>query len=116
MIEFVNQLAGNAEKCREYMRVCVVAAVVSEALTFLAAASEGDAVPLDGLYEALTATWVPYVKVLREHKDMAIAIINAAVKHAEAFGEVRDGKITRDGLLRMAIHIDTARSFLRCVI
>jgi phosphoglucomutase len=73
-------------------------------------------VPLDGLYEALTATWVPYVKVLREHKDLALTIINAAVKHAEAFGEVRDGKITRDGLLRMATHIDATRNFLKCVI
>jgi hypothetical protein len=28
--------------------------------------------PLDGLYETLTAAWVPYVKVLREHKDVAL--------------------------------------------
>ncbi len=116
MIELVNQLAGDVERCREYARFCVVAAVVSDALTFLAAAADGDAVPLDNLYETLTATWVPYVKVLKEHRDLATDIISRAAKYAEARGEVRDGKITRDGLLLMSFHIDTIRSFLNCVI
>jgi hypothetical protein len=117
MIELANQLTGSVEMCREYVRICVVAAVVSDALTFLAAAAE-DAVPLDGLYEALAATsmWVPYVKVLREHKDVALDIIKRAVKYAEAHGEVKDGKITRDGLLHMASHLDIVRSFLNCAI
>jgi nucleotide-binding universal stress UspA family protein len=120
MIELANQLADSVERCREYMRFCVVAAVVSEALTFLAAVE--DTVPLDSLYEALAATWVPYVKVLKEHKDVAIEIINKAVKYAEARGEVREGKVTRDGLLFMSSHLDATshldaiRSFLNCVI
>jgi len=116
MIELANQLADSVEKCREYMRFCVVAAVVSDALTFLAAAAGEDAVPLDSLYEALTATWVPYVKVLKEHRDVAVDIINRAAKYAEARGEVRGGKVTRDGLLSMASHLDAIRSFLKCVI
>jgi len=115
MMELVNQLAGSVERCREYVRVCVVAAVASDALTFLAAAAE-DAVPLDGLYEALAATWVPYVKVLKEHRDVALDIIKRAVKYAEARGEVKDGRVTRDGLLYMASHLDTVRSFLNCAI
>jgi hypothetical protein len=114
MIELINQLADSAERCREYMRFCVVAAVVSDALTFLAAVE--DAIPLDSLYEALAATWVPYVKVLKEHRDVAIDVINKALKHAEARGEVRNGKLTRDGLLFMASHLDAVRNFLNCVI
>jgi len=116
MIELVNQLAGNAERCREYVRICVVAAVVSDALTFLAAATSEDAVPLDSLYETLTATWGPHVRVLREHRDIAIDIISRAAKHVEARGEVRNGKISRNGLLLMASHLDAVRSFLDCVI
>ena len=115
MMELVNQLAGSVERCREYVRICVVVAVASDALTFLAAAAE-DAVPLDGLYEALAATWVPYVKVLKEHRDVALDIIKRAVKYAEARGEVKDGRVTRDGLLYMASHLDTVRSFLNCAI
>ena len=116
MIELVNQLADNAERCREYVRICVVAAAVSDALTFLAATSDEDATPLDSLYEALTATWGPHVRVLREHRDIAIDMINHAAKHVEARGEVRNGKISRDGLLLMASHLDAVRSFLDCII
>ncbi|MFZ8839016.1 MAG: hypothetical protein ACO2PM_08820 [Pyrobaculum sp.] len=116
MIELANQLAGSAEKCREYVRFCVVSAVVSDALTFLATAANEDAVPLDSLYEALTATWVPYVKALREHRDVAADIISRAAKYAEVRGEVCGGKVTRDGLLLMASHLDAVRSFLNCVI
>jgi hypothetical protein len=116
MIELVNQLVSNAERCREYMRICVVAAAVSDALTFLAAMSNEDATPLDSLYEALTATWGPHVRVLREHRDTAIDIISRAAKHVEARGEVRNGKISRDGLMLMASHLDAVRSFLDCVI
>jgi hypothetical protein len=114
MIEFTNLLASDAEGCREYMRFCVVTAVVSDASTFLAAVE--DAVPLDSLYKALAATWVPYVKVLKEHKDVAVDIINKAVKYAGTRGEVRSRKITRDGLLFMSSHLDAIRSFLNCVI
>jgi hypothetical protein len=113
MIELANRLAGDAERCREYMRFCIVAAVVSET-TFLAAVE--DAVPLDGLYEALAATWVPYAKVLKEHRDVALDVINKAIKYVEARGEVRGGKVTRDGLLLMASHLDAIRSFLNCII
>ncbi len=115
MIELANQLAGDVERCREYMRVCVVAAVASDALTFLAATAD-DMVPLDNLYKALTATWVPYVRVLKEHRDVAVDIINRALKYAEARGEVRNGKVTRDGLLLMSSHLDAIRSFMKCVI
>jgi hypothetical protein len=98
--------------CREYVRTCVVGTILFDALMRLAAASKGR-VPLEKLYEAV-ASQTALGDVLNKHRELASEMLDKTVKYLEMHGEIRNGTATRDALLKMAIHIETAMVFLGC--
>jgi len=127
IMQIVDRLTGqDIAKCREYMRLCIVSAGLADALA--AIARRRDAVPLAELYDDVVAAGSAFASVLAKNRDLVTYLLNSTVKYLLEFDEGRgEAKhvvlrgldpiaVTKEGLLLMAAHLDTARAFLGCII
>lgn len=101
----------NEDKCREYVRTCVVGTLISEALMRLAVSKKK--VPVEELFEAVESH-VMNSDVLHKYRDFAAEILGRTIKYLEMRGDIKNNMATRDGLMKMAVHIETALLFLGC--
>ncbi len=99
------------EKCREYVHVCVMGTILSEALMRLAK-SKGK-VPVEKLYEAVTSQFAHDV-ILRRFMPLIADALDRMVKHLETLGDIKNGVTTRDSLMKMLAHTEAAMVFLGC--
>ena len=99
------------DRCREYVRTCVVGVLIHEALMRLAMSKKK--VPIEELYEAVTSH-VMNSDVLRKYRDFAAEMLGRTIKYLEMYGDIKNNVATRDSLLKMAVHIETALLFLGC--
>jgi len=99
------------DKCREYVRTCVVGTVLSIALMRLALSKKK--ISVEKLYEAV-ASQIEHDLVLQGCKDFVAEMLDKTMKYLEARGDIKNGAVTRDVLLKMIAHVDTAMIFLGC--
>jgi hypothetical protein len=88
-----------------------VGTLLSEALMRLAVSKKK--VPVEELYEAV-ASHVINSDVLHKYRDFVAEILGRTIRYLEARGDLKNGVATRDSLLKMAAHIETALLFLGC--
>jgi len=107
----VSSMCYKDDRCRKYVRTCVVGALISEALVRLAVSKKE--FPVEELHEAVESH-VMNSDVLRKYRDFAAEMLGRTIKYLEMHGDMKNGVATRDSLLKMAIHIETASLLLGC--
>ncbi len=99
------------EKCREYVRTCVVGTLLSEALTRLAWSK--NKIPVEELYEAVTSQ-IMHGDILHSYRDFMVDMLDRIIEYLETVDEMKNGVVTRLDLLKMVSHIEAAMILLGC--
>jgi hypothetical protein len=113
LMEVVERLRPDRDRCRKYAHVCVAGTLVVNALHNLAVRNKQ--ILVDKLYEDVISQIRRDYDLLSEDLEGAIAeVLHKTVKYLEMRGNIKNGVATREDMLMMAAHIDTAMIFLDC--
>jgi len=100
------------DKCREYVHTCIAGTILSETLIRLVVKTKNE-IPVEKLYETV-APQIRHDIVSRKFASAMADMLKKTVKYLEIYGDIKNGVVTRDGLMKMLVHIEVAMIFLGC--